>query len=573
MKEGSAFLFEMMNLYDDALLQYDELDASFFQTLLEQGAPWFQKFGGTDPSDDSDDIFNLKKKPYRELITQNRISIFDFRIYLFSRQCQILLKLFRPVEICQRAKKFITDLARSLHEYQVQLIPFFCESWVYSACMNVVSQCEELVVVSKQTSATMALYESSKAELLHYARMQLDILGSVSGLYTASANASIHSIEKIDRMSMKEITNPDLKRAVSSVQIFDDLYLKVTNRAVKSFEASNRHRSMWLLKGDIALLHFTRFQYAAAAEMWETMCFKYSANGWNSIDAMILEKLAVCQKNLNQTTKYIQSLLFLISNSELFSRGQVESWVDELSVAIPHMEDRIDTDTKPIFQTMVIDLINKLGDDDGLVVEVDINSFMPKEFCVEEITLLLDGGDQNEMLFQSSNVVLKNGSNNIRMICDRTSAPGSYTAKSIHFSIGKLSLHCDLFNEAEKPKVLWIHEIANSISVTLGAPDFLSAEKTNHTISFKIYTQKNSIRDASLTVTPMGSLKFLEVDFVDFVIYSIDVNGKKVSENHQPLETLDGNLIIPACDENSCIEFSLDFEPFQETNMYSVDQR
>ena len=32
-KEGLAQSFEIMNLYEDALLQYDELEASFFQVL------------------------------------------------------------------------------------------------------------------------------------------------------------------------------------------------------------------------------------------------------------------------------------------------------------------------------------------------------------------------------------------------------------------------------------------------------------------------------------------------------------------------------------------------------------
>ncbi|KAJ3213266.1 hypothetical protein HDU67_003109 [Dinochytrium kinnereticum] len=121
LKEGLACTFELMNIYEEALVQYDELEAAFFQNLIEQGAPWFQTFGGTDPGDDSNDILNTSIKPYRDMILQNTISIFDFRAYLFARQAQLLFKLANgPHIICQRAKIFIASFAKTLQEYKVE---------------------------------------------------------------------------------------------------------------------------------------------------------------------------------------------------------------------------------------------------------------------------------------------------------------------------------------------------------------------------------------------------------------------------------------------------------------------
>src|SRR5437879_5172422 len=120
-KEGLAQSFEIMNLYEDALTQYDELEASFFQVLKgmyciitssqltdnleltdsrfsDRALAWFGKFGACEPDDDSANILDIKKKSYRELIMQNSISVFDFRSYLFARQCQLLGRLQRPVE-------------------------------------------------------------------------------------------------------------------------------------------------------------------------------------------------------------------------------------------------------------------------------------------------------------------------------------------------------------------------------------------------------------------------------------------------------------------------------------------
>ncbi len=140
------------------MIQYDELEAQFFQSLRgnqilnfltskEQGAHSFQTFGGTDPQDDSKDVLDLKKKPYRDLILQNQVTIFDFQSYLFARQVQLLIEWIentcwqhelnqgadwegfaitvfkRLCKILQRSKSFITSFSRTIREYDVTLNP------------------------------------------------------------------------------------------------------------------------------------------------------------------------------------------------------------------------------------------------------------------------------------------------------------------------------------------------------------------------------------------------------------------------------------------------------------------
>ena len=54
------------------------------------------------------------------MILQNTITIFDFRIYLFARQVQLLFRVVNgPHEICNRAKQFIYSFARTIQEYKV----------------------------------------------------------------------------------------------------------------------------------------------------------------------------------------------------------------------------------------------------------------------------------------------------------------------------------------------------------------------------------------------------------------------------------------------------------------------
>ncbi|KAG5921550.1 hypothetical protein E4U53_003785, partial [Claviceps sorghi] len=130
LKEGLARGFENVGLVEDALVGYDELGVGLDTVIRDQaesGSP--EKHGGAmlpytedlkraakrslaellgnasedeaedlqkqQSSDDQvDDIpINSSKKPYRDMILANQVSVFDFRCYLFSRQVALLLRL------------------------------------------------------------------------------------------------------------------------------------------------------------------------------------------------------------------------------------------------------------------------------------------------------------------------------------------------------------------------------------------------------------------------------------------------------------------------------------------------
>jgi hypothetical protein len=126
----------MMGLYTDALKYYDELDALFNQTMSEQGVPWFKRFGGNQKQDDRCNIFNLNTKEYREMIAENTISIFDFRMYLFSRQICLLVLIGDFEQVLIRGKEFIEIIEKVLKGYKSSLLKGFKEAWVYEMGKN-----------------------------------------------------------------------------------------------------------------------------------------------------------------------------------------------------------------------------------------------------------------------------------------------------------------------------------------------------------------------------------------------------------------------------------------------------
>lgn len=133
-KELLAHSFETVGLLDDALVQYDELAATFFLTLKEKNLISFsgrggggeeKEMGGPTKGDDALPLLSIGVKPYVQMIKTNKISIFDFRIYLFARQAGLLLDMGRIAEVAKRGTYFISTFARTLRQYQVSFLSFF----------------------------------------------------------------------------------------------------------------------------------------------------------------------------------------------------------------------------------------------------------------------------------------------------------------------------------------------------------------------------------------------------------------------------------------------------------------
>jgi trafficking protein particle complex subunit 10 len=220
LKEGLARGFENVGLFDDALAGYDELALGLDVIVYEQlegtrpdNGGRFLHFSnelkdkieaclkdtdeGTESNSyvrfesDSDPAGRLQRRdypldsskiPFRELILANDISLFDFRLYIFSRQLDLLLRSANALSIadqpsgpqsgsskfeehflplakaCHRAIDFITNEARTLrHDLELALkteeptsadersfrslvISNFIASWMYVSSLQILAQ-------------------------------------------------------------------------------------------------------------------------------------------------------------------------------------------------------------------------------------------------------------------------------------------------------------------------------------------------------------------------------------------------------------------------------------------------
>nr|XP_045594376.1 trafficking protein particle complex subunit 10-like [Procambarus clarkii] len=115
LQEELAQVFQLLALYDEALVQYDELDALFTQFVLNSAAgdspPWLgifnqacEKWEGLHLTSELDTVVQSK-------IRSKDVSLLEFRNYLFQRQCALLFQLDKPWEaslviILYRHRKF-----------------------------------------------------------------------------------------------------------------------------------------------------------------------------------------------------------------------------------------------------------------------------------------------------------------------------------------------------------------------------------------------------------------------------------------------------------------------------------
>lgn len=93
----------MLGLYEEALVQYDELDALFSQFVLNsnltESPKWLDTFRQPVTAWQAVRLTALVPQHLRELIIKKKASLLDFRSYLFQRQSAMLLLMFKPWEV------------------------------------------------------------------------------------------------------------------------------------------------------------------------------------------------------------------------------------------------------------------------------------------------------------------------------------------------------------------------------------------------------------------------------------------------------------------------------------------
>ncbi|KAL8287387.1 hypothetical protein RQP46_003839 [Phenoliferia psychrophenolica] len=469
-KEGLADCFETMNLLEEALIQYDELEASFFQTLKENKAAWLGKIGGLASGDDALPVLSTSNKPYRQLILSNTITVFDFRIYLFARQASILFELGRMAEAARRSAFFISQFTRTLRENQDTLGPNFLESWTYSACLNVVDECTRRAADKVINSAALDSFGAVKGELLDLARKQLDKLGIGAGHlplahpFSMSMNefvpdrAAGNKAHSTPESSDGAVTRQDLLEAIAHRDKFDKLYIDLSNRTIQAYQASHRKRSSLKLHAALAALEDHRGRFPSAQKLYAQLPAHYVDHRWVKIESTLLAQCTRLQGELGMPKERLLSTLALVRAGVEYTSKIWTLEIDyEASVALEPKERMAELASKLMddvydlskmltkdfaavaFPTFSMSLASNRGaaavGEDGMTVKLLIKSLLPCPLKIDEVRLKFSTPEGEQIWFTSGACTVTPGITPVTLFCP-TSMSGqlSLELSQIRFS-------------------------------------------------------------------------------------------------------------------------------------------
>ncbi|KAK2460622.1 hypothetical protein APHAL10511_007092 [Amanita phalloides] len=450
LKESLSNSFEGMNLFEEALLQYDELEETFTHVLKEKNLSWFGSLIAPHQTDDSSPLLSSTKKPYRDLILANNISVFDLRIYLLARRCELLAMLWRVTEAAWKAKLFLVGFARQLRRIEKTLPNFFIESWLYNSALSIVDQCDEWILAHKTDESQISGYYAAKGELLELAQIQLNLIGtSVDHLPSRSPFHIGPRGISID--STQSINNSDIRQCINDQDFFYDLYTAITNRAIEMYAQSKRRKFALKLHESLAALDVHRGRLATALATYSSLPAHYAPHMWSSLESFTLLQALLIHAGLQKTkdTEWIHILLDFLKTAvecseidSLFSESNRIEHISSLLQSLRTVSSTLETDlTHPGHPALAITITDKVilaGSSDGVFLDIVVYNHLPCGVPADEVSVCASGRDGESLLFSAEVNELVIGKATLTLFCP-VSCAGIYVLDLCQVRIGRLS--------------------------------------------------------------------------------------------------------------------------------------
>ncbi|KAL7418117.1 trafficking protein particle complex subunit 10 [Mrakia frigida] len=596
LKESLAYSFEGMNLFEDAMIQYDELEASFFQVLKERNLSWFGKFGGTSPSDDSSSILSVSAKPYRDLILANSISVFDFRIYVFARQCRMLGKMGRGEEVLKKGAEFVRSFGRVLSENQDSLADNFLESWIYSSCMNIIDTCDEwkgsipLPSSPNPDPVTKTSALATKADLYKLARSQLDKLGLQAGHLPSTYPFNSHLISSWSRRSSlvppptsppdglkpkPTISRRELVAALGNQEAFDVLFFETTTKAIDCFAGARKERSTMELIGSLAVLDLHRSRLQPSYSRLLALNARLATYPQPSLQSYYLLQLLRVHKllSLPRDKEWIANVLSLMSRCvgglkggwEMEAKdgesedgvdaanGELREFVDGLRGAGQALEKELPTHAHGVFSIKPqSERALPAGEEDGCAFKMLVSNRLSCTVVVDDVRACLSGRELEQLWFTSGKTELQPGENVVEVFCPMP-VSGLFTLETSQVRISRVAFHyswlpskpslttAPAFSLTPSLPVLRIPKDRNALNAKVLLPLELRLD-SQPVILMEITTGRNTVNKASVSLRiPDDELSF---DVTEATVLSRDTKVSESDSEALILEGLSPNSVI-----------------------------
>ncbi|KAJ8522932.1 hypothetical protein ONZ45_g562 [Pleurotus djamor] len=463
LKESLAASFEGLNLCEDAYNQYNELEDSFRAVLKEKNASWFGVLIQPGPKDDSLPLLSTDKKPYRDLILANTISVFDLRCYILARQCNLLRKLGRINDVGRKVVSFLSTFGRLLHG--VETLPkLFVASWIYSSCMSTVDQCDSWASNHPPEGSALNQFYASKGELLELALTQLEAIGVSTGNLPHEvpfvAMDALPANPVTDTLQTG-ISNAELLSAIRNREQFDRTFVDVTNRAIDMYAKAGRRKFALKLHGRLAAIDLYNGRLEAARTTFASLPSHYAPHMWSALEAyMLCRALHVYSKSSPSLGRDWVSLVLsflklcidetgttLVSwNAD--SQDMVSDLMSSLSNAASHLDPDLVYPDHPGVEIKASGVAKPSGAMDGSYLDVVVSNKFPCSIPSCEVTVTIAGRESENYRFSAKVDAIAPGKSSLSLFSP-SSYPGMYLLESTELRISGLLMQ-------------WPHKKANA---------------------------------------------------------------------------------------------------------------
>ncbi|KAI9188839.1 hypothetical protein H9P43_000261 [Blastocladiella emersonii ATCC 22665] len=534
LKEGLANCFEAIALHEDALIQYEELEAAHFQTLHTQITS-FTTFGGTAPGDDhvAPYLFGqASRKDYRALLMSNDISVFDFRWYLVRQQLRMVHRQRHAAELATRAAAFLRQFGPVLAANEPDLPLFFAESFTLSFVDAVLAAVDAMIPALRLDPDAMARLQSTRLDLILLAKAALDRIGvlahgarpSLGAPLADSGNAgSVRPEDLADAAAA--LANPAARDALASLAGYARVYSSYLDAGHMAASLAQKPRLATLLQTDRANLHFALGEWHAASALYAAVVATYAEVGWLLIDRSLLQRQAACYARLGATQEYLMTCLRLVASNIIHGNHHVPKSVKgdglvhdadmaQLAAQAHELVDPVVVEFAPLFECLLPATLFTAYDAEAeggvvtLPTAVRIVSHLAAPLAIDRISLSLVGGETNDLVFyrgrrtaaldpaSDDTFELLPGENLVPMQWEKPSTAGDYVAEKVKIEVGRLVFVTNLLKENRK-HTLRIHEPPNPVALALTLPPVLGVD--NRKVMLRIDSAL-PVSDATVTL-------------------------------------------------------------------------
>ncbi|XP_053615450.1 trafficking protein particle complex subunit 10 isoform X2 [Plodia interpunctella] len=406
LQEQLAFVLEMLGLYEEALVQYDELDALFSQFVLNsnvtESPKWLDTFRQPVTSWQAVKLTALVPQHLRELIIKKTASLLDFRSYLFQRQSAMLLLMFKPKEIATRCISTVHNTLVELSLLNAHAVEGAAACWAQLACAETLRACERLAASNDAREMCTAM----QAPLLHNAKDKLHELGKLCGLLPGSPEPTSEQLHLVVMLSAgmgdsdtnnQQTPTDRLKEALCNKTSFQQYYLELAEMAMGTYKHIGRLRFARLIGRDLAAFYSELGETGKAVVFLMDALRSYEEQGWKDLAAQTRLELVAAAKKMNDVDRYTKLSATIACTAELEILVRHFYFEEMMKSIKDNLSDKTETVLAELNDCFKVISANILPSERGIYItdnkvqcRLKIESFLPKEVVCTKAAISIE---------------------------------------------------------------------------------------------------------------------------------------------------------------------------------------